>query len=236
VLSHGAWQRLFGGSRGIVGSIVQLDGRATRIVGVMPASFTFPRADMEMWQPFRWKQSDMSLAHYRRAHWLNVVARVKGDITPDVANQQLQVVVERLKKQYPLTNRVMGAEMVPLHTKVVGDARTPLRELHRIPRAAELRKLVVQVPGNLVRADGLTVLGVLASGLAVLAYRDRAAGSRSAIAIVGEGAVHEIGLGEHDIRVRHPELGGKACVGEVPRVRDIIRQVGDEPLWFGADP
>jgi hypothetical protein len=116
------------------------------------------------------------------------------------------------------------------------DARTPLRELHRIARAAQLRESIVEVPGNLVRADGLTVLGVLASGLAVLAYRDRAAGSRRAIAIVGEGAVHEIGLGEHDIRVRHPELVGKACVGEVPRVRDVIRQIGDEPLRFRTDP
>ena len=126
VLSHAAWLRFFGGDRRVVRSIVQLNGLATRIVGVMPASFTFPRADVEMWQPFRWSKADMSQAHYRRAHWLNVVARVKDGITPELANQQLQVVVERLKKQYPLTNRVMGAEMVPLHTKVVGDARTPL--------------------------------------------------------------------------------------------------------------
>ena len=37
-------------------------------------------------------------------------------------------------------------------------------------------------------------------------------------------------------RVRNAELVGQTGVGEVPRVRDIIRQIGDEPLRFGPDP
>ncbi len=126
VLSHGAWQRIFAGDRSIVGKVVQLNGTATRIVGVMPAAFTFPRADVELWQPFRWHREDMTQIGFRRAHWLNVVARVKSGITPEVADQQLQVVVEQLKKEYPQTNRVMGASMLPLHDRVVGDSRMSL--------------------------------------------------------------------------------------------------------------
>jgi putative ABC transport system permease protein len=126
VLSHGAWQRLFAGDADIVGKVVQVNRQATRIVGVMPASFTFPRADIELWRPIGWDRADRTAISFRRAHWINVIARVRVGVTPEVANQQLQAVVERLKKQYPETNRVMGASMMPIQDKLVGDSKTPL--------------------------------------------------------------------------------------------------------------
>ena len=41
ILSHGYWQRKFGGNSGIVGQTVKLDGKQTQIIGVMPQNFHF---------------------------------------------------------------------------------------------------------------------------------------------------------------------------------------------------
>ena len=48
VLSHGAWQRRFGGDPGIVGRTLQLDGEPYTAIGVMPPQFppTFLAAEL----------------------------------------------------------------------------------------------------------------------------------------------------------------------------------------------
>ncbi len=50
LLSYGAWQRRFGGAD-VVGQTVRMDRVPYTIVGVMPAGFTFPSLDTEMWVP-----------------------------------------------------------------------------------------------------------------------------------------------------------------------------------------
>ena len=42
VISHGLWQRRFGGAADIIGRSIQVNGRARTIIGVMPASFRLP--------------------------------------------------------------------------------------------------------------------------------------------------------------------------------------------------
>src|SRR5262249_12869152 len=44
VLSHGLWSRRYGRDPGILGRALTIDGVPTTIVGVMPASFSFPDA------------------------------------------------------------------------------------------------------------------------------------------------------------------------------------------------
>ena len=49
VLSHGLWVRRFGGDRSIVGRSIIFDGVPTEVVGVMPATFSFPDSRTDMW-------------------------------------------------------------------------------------------------------------------------------------------------------------------------------------------
>jgi putative ABC transport system permease protein len=58
VLSHGLWQRRFGGDQGVLGSTMQIDGASYQIVGIMPKGFKLPtdfREDFaeptELWTP-----------------------------------------------------------------------------------------------------------------------------------------------------------------------------------------
>lgn len=42
VLSYGLWQRAFGGDSGVVGRVVQFNGRPYTVLGVLPPTFAFP--------------------------------------------------------------------------------------------------------------------------------------------------------------------------------------------------
>jgi predicted permease len=52
IISYGLWREQFGGVDEAVGRIIQLDGRAFSIVGVMPPDFAFPDRTIRMWTPF----------------------------------------------------------------------------------------------------------------------------------------------------------------------------------------
>jgi putative ABC transport system permease protein len=51
VVSHGLWSRRYGADPEIVGRTVTLNGIATTVVGVMPASFAFPDSRVDAWIP-----------------------------------------------------------------------------------------------------------------------------------------------------------------------------------------
>src|SRR5207344_1261281 len=52
VLSHGFWQRQFGGARATVGSTITLNGSPYRVLGVMPDAFRFPSPRVDAFVPY----------------------------------------------------------------------------------------------------------------------------------------------------------------------------------------
>ena len=52
--------------------------------------------------------------------------RLKPGVSQQQADAQFQGVVRQLQVEYPETNRVMGADMTPLHDFLVGKVRQPL--------------------------------------------------------------------------------------------------------------
>ena len=51
VVSHGLWQRRFGGDPAVLGRTVVLDGKPHVIVGVMPAGLHRAMGDVDLWTP-----------------------------------------------------------------------------------------------------------------------------------------------------------------------------------------
>jgi putative ABC transport system permease protein len=168
VLSDGFWARRFGRAPDVLGRQLTLNGFDYEVVGIMPPGFTFPGDRVDVWRPMRWASEDRTALYFRRAHWVQTVARLAPDVTIEEAEAQLQVVVRRLAEQYPETNRVMGAHVYPLHAFLVGDVRAPLLLL----QGAVLLLLLVACAnaGNLVlvRAAGrrreLAVRSALGAG------------------------------------------------------------------------
>lgn len=126
VLSDRLWRDEFRADPSLVGKTVSIDGKDLVVVGIAPRSFAFPWQSVDLWAPLAWQKDQTSKVSFRRAHWLRVVARLREGVTAEQAAAQLTAVATSLKTEYPATNRVMDAELAPLHRFLVGDTRLPL--------------------------------------------------------------------------------------------------------------
>ena len=126
VLSHGLWQRRFGGDPGIIGQAITINGNPVTVVGVMPADFKHPRPESnrkaEMWMPL---QVDYAKAG-RRADYLGVIARLKPGVAIEQARAEMTTIAAQLEQQYAATNSGWGTIVLPLHERFVGDVRPVL--------------------------------------------------------------------------------------------------------------
>ncbi len=129
VLSHAFWVSRFGADPGVVGRTLTFGTSTVEVVGVAPEGFGFPDPEIDMWSPWGWDPADREAVWFRRAHWVRPVGRLKPGFSPEEANASLQVVVGRLQAEYPETNRVMGAGLLPLRDFLVKEVRRPIRVL-----------------------------------------------------------------------------------------------------------
>ncbi|HUH13445.1 MAG TPA: ADOP family duplicated permease, partial [Longimicrobiales bacterium] len=114
---------------GVVGRTLEFGSTTVEVVGVMPAGFNFPNPAADLWTPWGWDPANREAVWFRRAHWVRPIARLRPGVTPGQADAALQVVVSRLQTEYPETNRVMGAGLVPLRDFLVKDVRGGLEVL-----------------------------------------------------------------------------------------------------------
>ena len=77
VLGYGLWQRRFGGRADVIGTTIMLDGRPTRIAGVMPDGFAYP-LDSQLWLPLRFTADELETQ--RGAQYLDVIGRLRKGV------------------------------------------------------------------------------------------------------------------------------------------------------------
>jgi putative ABC transport system permease protein len=113
LLSHGAWQRRFGGAQSVIGEVMQLDGRSHTVVGVMPPGFTYPY-EAELWVPMRVRAG-------QRGVWsFNVPARLKPGWTVEQARADLRAVAEAAAAEVPDLEPGTTLTAVPIREVLVG--------------------------------------------------------------------------------------------------------------------
>ena len=120
ILSHAIWQQRFGGDPGVIGHRVTLDGIAKEVVGVMPAGFSYP-SGREAWLPLEYDENFVT--RQRGAWYLDVVARLKPDVTPQQSAAEVETLGRQLARQYPNDNGEIGMTTYPLLESMVGDIR-----------------------------------------------------------------------------------------------------------------
>jgi len=116
VLSHSMWQNRFGSDPNISGRTIQLNGRTYTIIGVMPAGFSFPGRTV-LWRPLPIDPADQD----RGPHYLNVVGRLKADVTRAQAQADMSTLAARLSQQHPEKTSGHGVKIVGLTDVVLGD-------------------------------------------------------------------------------------------------------------------
>ncbi len=123
VLSHGAWQRRFGGDPALLGSTLQLDGETYEVIGIARPEIEYP-ADAEMWTPFAFELADMLTQ--RGAHYVDAIARLRPGVTIAQADAELRTISERLAREFPRSNDGLSAQVLDLRESHVGSLQRPL--------------------------------------------------------------------------------------------------------------
>ncbi len=119
VISHGLWQRHFGGDRSCLGKSLPLDGKPFTVIGVMPEEFhDIVGGDMDLWTV---QNLELSGSNSRGNHYLSVIGRLETGVTFSEAQAELDVVSRQLSDEF--RERPMFAKLIPLHDDTVGRAR-----------------------------------------------------------------------------------------------------------------
>jgi predicted permease len=121
VISHGLWQRRFGGQRNVVGQILRLDAVPHTIIGVLPPSFQFPVRDLDAWVPLQPSPDERSSG----AYWLETVARLKPGVSLVQAQQDMTAVAASLGAEDP-DERELGVSLVGLRNEIAAPFKPAL--------------------------------------------------------------------------------------------------------------
>jgi putative ABC transport system permease protein len=112
ILSHGLWQRRFGGAANIVNQKLTLSGQSYTVIGVMPATFQFGELSLDLWTPMAFTVQD---AQNHRGHFLaGILGQLKPGVTLEQARAEMTAIAERLAEQYPDTNTGWSVKLMPL--------------------------------------------------------------------------------------------------------------------------
>jgi putative ABC transport system permease protein len=122
LLTDGLWRRRFGGDPTIVGRPITLNGNPYEVVGVLPPAFWWP-TQAEIVVPYPSVAGGDST---RALHSMQVLARLKPDISFERSRADMDGIGRRLSEQYPDTNRYHSPHVITLQESMVGDVRPAL--------------------------------------------------------------------------------------------------------------
>jgi putative ABC transport system permease protein len=129
LLSHGLWQRRFGGDQSILGKALTLNNESYTVVGVMSPGFqillrqgSLTSTPAQMWVPYAFT------AQHRipRGRFMLALARLRLGVTLAQAQAEMDTIARRLEEQYPDFDTGWGVNLVPLQEQLVGDVRPAL--------------------------------------------------------------------------------------------------------------
>ncbi|MDP8983308.1 MAG: ABC transporter permease [Acidobacteriota bacterium] len=130
IVSHGFWQRHFGGDPSALGRELIVDGNPRKVVGIMPRGFAFPPplsfgigsvpGGRDLWVPVVLNTAN------RDYHPLGVVGRLRSGVSLERARAEVSAIASALAAEYARTNNGLGTSVSPMLEQVVHGARPAL--------------------------------------------------------------------------------------------------------------
>ncbi len=114
IVSHGFWQRRFGGDPGLLGSLIQLNGRKYNVVGIMAQGFDYP-VPMELWVPLALTPAEKE---DRSKLSLETLGRLKPPVRIAQAQAALDGLSQHLRQEFPVTNGNRRVTLLPLRKEL----------------------------------------------------------------------------------------------------------------------
>ena len=124
------WRQRLGSATDVLARSIMLDAQPYQVVGVLPAGFQSPYQltdpeRVEFYVPAAYPKELLS-NNGRGDHEVNVVARLRPDVTVQQAEADLAVISARLGKQFPSSNWHIRASIAPLRDDIVRNVRQSL--------------------------------------------------------------------------------------------------------------
>jgi len=126
ILSHDAWERLFGGDPKIIGQNIRIGGISRQVIGVMPRDFIALTGKPDVYFPLSLNAWLRNPIIARGSHGFAAVARLKPGISLDIARQELSSISTALSHEHPRDDGPFELTITRLHDAMAGDTRTPL--------------------------------------------------------------------------------------------------------------
>ena len=122
ILSYSLWRSRFNLDPDVIGRVVRVNARATKIVGVMPEGFAYP-SNEDLWMPMA---RDVTLERrgdqsYETAVGVMGLGRLAKGVTREQASDEFAAIFERLAKLYPRSNAGMTTNVLPVPEGTVSD-------------------------------------------------------------------------------------------------------------------
>jgi putative ABC transport system permease protein len=121
ILSYAFWRERLGGDPAIVGKSVPLDGIEYTVVGVVGKEFEFPPAT-DVWTPLVFTGADAASRSPGRLH---VMAQLAPSVKIEQAQSEMDVLSNRLEKEYPKTEGRSKIYVLSLRENINGNL-TPM--------------------------------------------------------------------------------------------------------------
>jgi len=123
ILSHQLWQKRFGGRNDVIGQSLTLNDKSLTIVGVMPADFTYPDPQIQLWTPMAFSPAERVV---RDTNYLSVIGRLRDGVSLEQARAQMNLLARQIAAQHPELNTGDALKLVSLTEATVGEIRTVL--------------------------------------------------------------------------------------------------------------
>jgi predicted permease len=131
ILSHGLWQRLFGGDAQVIGRSITLSGQQFTVAGVLRPDFLLNNevmptvASIEHIEIFVPLPLGADAVNRRGDENFNILARLKPGVTIEQAQSEVSAIAARIREK-DKRDRTFTISVVPLLDQVVGDVRPAL--------------------------------------------------------------------------------------------------------------
>ena len=110
IVSNRLWRRCFHANPAVVGTSIRLNSEAYTIVGILPFEVRMPDW-ADVWLPL--SRIEQGAYQSRAWHSLIGIGRLKRAVSFNQARADIGTIVERLRRDFPVTNGPTGFEMVP---------------------------------------------------------------------------------------------------------------------------
>jgi putative ABC transport system permease protein len=125
ILSHGLWQRRFGGDSSILGRTIRLSDRSYTVIGVMPERYENLLAPLtQLWAPLGYEDADPWAC--RSCQHLRMIARLRDGVSRQAASAELQGISTEMVRANPDQYSAVGLLLTPLNQYLTRNVRPAL--------------------------------------------------------------------------------------------------------------